>query len=120
MFLFRQRCNLIEQGRLTEKKKKTTVIRNPFLFILLLLSAGGTYVAYNLSLLGPMMQMTNAAANQASEIGKQKLREFLENNETARQALAMPASSKSSGGEQVRMDTLDSKGKKKDYDDDGI
>ncbi|KAI6387903.1 Dynamin-like GTPase that mediates homotypic ER fusion [Pyricularia oryzae] len=67
-----------------------------------------------------MMQMTNAAANQASEIGKQKLREFLENNETARQALAMPASSKSSGGEQVRMDTLDSKGKKKDYDDDGI
>ncbi|KAI6354596.1 Dynamin-like GTPase that mediates homotypic ER fusion [Pyricularia grisea] len=96
------------------------VIRNPFLFILLLLSAGGFYVAYNLNLLGPMMQMTNAAANQASEIGKQKLREFLENNETARQALAMPASNKSSGGEQVRMDTLDSRGKKKDYDDDEI
>ncbi|KAI1745677.1 RHD3/Sey1 [Xylaria scruposa] len=68
-----------------------TVLRNPMLFLLLIIISGGTYVAYNLNLLGPMMQMSGAAWNQAIEIGKQRLREFLENNETARQAIAMPA-----------------------------
>ncbi|KAI0112193.1 RHD3/Sey1 [Nemania sp. FL0031] len=68
-----------------------TVLRNPMLFLLLIIIAGGTYVAYNLNLLGPMMQMSSAAWNQALEIGKQRLREFLENNETARQAIALPS-----------------------------
>ncbi|TPX09961.1 uncharacterized protein E0L32_008808 [Thyridium curvatum] len=85
------------------------VLRNPFLFLLILITAGGTYVAYTLNLLGPMMQMANAASNQAVEIGKAKLRDFLENNDTARQALAMPARENSSAS----MDTLDSRGKKK-------
>ncbi|KAK5635245.1 hypothetical protein RRF57_010957 [Xylaria bambusicola] len=85
-----------------------TVLRNPILFLLLVIIAGGTYVAYNLNLLGPMMQMTSAAWNQAIEIGKQRLREFLENNETARQAIAMPARENSS----ISLDTLDSRGKK--------
>lgn len=71
--------------------------------------AGGTYVAYNLNLLGPMMQMANAASNQAADIGKQRLREFLESNETARTALSMP-SRKDTG---VSLDTLDSQGKRK-------
>jgi hypothetical protein len=101
---------------------KCTVLRNPILFLLLILSAGGTYVAYNLNLLGPMTQMGNAALNQAVEIGKEKLREFLENNETARQALNMPARpGKDSDG--IRMDTLDSRGKAKEGvadDDDAI
>lgn len=61
------------------------------LFLLLIIIAGGTYVAYSLNLLGPMVQMSGAAWNQAIEIGKQRLRDFLENNETARQAIAMPA-----------------------------
>lgn len=91
------------------------VLRNPVLFILLCLFAGGTYVAYNLNLLGPMMQMTNAASNQAVEIGKQKLREFLENNETARSALAMPAKKDS---DSISMDTLDSRGKRREKDED--
>lgn len=71
--------------------------------------AGGTYVAYNLNLLGPMMQMANAASNQAADIGKQRLRDFLESNETARTALAMPARKDAS----VSLDTLDSQGKRK-------
>lgn len=66
------------------------------LFILLLIVAGGTYVAYSLNLLGPMMQMSSAAWGQASDIGKQRLREFLENNETARQAISMPPRNNSS------------------------
>lgn len=76
--------------------------------------AGGTYVAYTLNMLGPMYQMANAAANQGVEIGKQKLREFIENSDTARQALAMPARQDSS----ISMDTLDSRGKKKRSEDD--
>ncbi|CAK7265586.1 Dynamin-like GTPase that mediates homotypic ER fusion [Sporothrix epigloea] len=94
------------------------VLRNPFLFLLLAIFAGGTYVAYSLALLGPMMQMANAASNQAVEIGKQKLRDFLENNDTARQALAMPArptggsSSRNSSSDNISMDTLNSSGRK--------
>ncbi|KAK5661043.1 hypothetical protein OQA88_12422 [Cercophora sp. LCS_1] len=97
------------------------VLRNPVLFVLILLMGGGTYVAYNLNLLGPMMQMGGAAYNQAIEIGKQKLREFLENNEMARQAIALPAKQRDS--DSISMDTLDSAGKKKQrslIDDDDI
>ncbi|KAI0455984.1 RHD3/Sey1 [Xylaria acuta] len=95
-----------------------TVLRNPMLFLLLIIIAGGTYVAYNLNLLGPMMQMSGAAWNQAIEIGKQRLREFLENNETARQAIAMPPRDNDS----ISLDTLDSRGKKarRAADDDDI
>jgi hypothetical protein len=82
--------------------------------------AGGTYVAYTLNLLGPMMSMANAASQQAVEIGKERLRDFLENNETARQALSMPA--RASDG--ISLHTLDSSGKKKEataeQDDDNI
>ena len=77
--------------------------------MLILVMGGGTYVAYTLNLLGPMMQMANAASNQAVEIGKEKLRDFLESNETVRQAIAMPARQQSSG---INMDRLDSRGKK--------
>jgi hypothetical protein len=55
-----------------------------------------------------MMQMSSAAWNQAIDIGKQRLREFLENNETARQAISMPARDSDS----ISLDTLDSRGKK--------
>ncbi|CAK7202313.1 Dynamin-like GTPase that mediates homotypic ER fusion [Sporothrix eucalyptigena] len=93
------------------------VLRNPFLFLLLAIFAGGTYVAYSLALLGPMMQMANAASNQAVEIGKQKLRDFLENNDSARQALAMPArptggNSRNSTSDDISLDTLNSSGRK--------
>ncbi|KAI0397174.1 RHD3/Sey1 [Xylariaceae sp. FL0594] len=97
-----------------------TVLRNPILFLLLIILAGGTYVAYNLNLLGPMMQMSGAAWNQAIEIGKQRLREFLENNETARQAIALP-----SRDSDISLKTLDRNGKAKsksraDADEDDI
>ncbi|KAI0163413.1 RHD3/Sey1 [Pestalotiopsis sp. NC0098] len=86
-----------------------TVLRNPMLFLLLIILAGGTYVAYTLNLLGPMMQMSNAAWGQGLEIGKQKLREFLESNETARAAIAMPARRDT---DSISLDTLDSRGRK--------
>ncbi|KAK3990508.1 protein SEY1 [Cladorrhinum sp. PSN332] len=85
------------------------VLRNPLLILILLLTGGGTYVAYSLNLLGPMAQMGNAAFNQAVDISKDRLRHFLENNETARTALAQPGRSNGAG---VSLDRLDSRGKK--------
>ncbi len=87
------------------------MLRNPFLFLLLLLFSGGTYVAYTLNLLGPMMQMANAATTQGVEIGKAKLREFLENNEMARQALAVPVRERVI--DSISMDNLDSSGRRR-------
>jgi len=97
------------------------VIRNPFLFVLLIMMAGGLYVAYTLNLIGPMLQMANAATNQGVEIGKQKLREFLESSDTARQAIGMPGRDSDS----ISLDTLDSRGKRspraaETHDDDDI
>ncbi|KAK8107654.1 SEY1 [Apiospora kogelbergensis] len=88
-----------------------TVLRNPVLFLLLIVIMGGTYVAYIFNLLGPMMQVSNAAWGQGIDIGKQKLREFIESNDTARQAISMPARGRDS--DSVSMDTLDSRGRKK-------
>lgn len=68
-------------------------------------------MAYTLNLLGPMMQMANAATHQGVEIGKAKLRDFLENNEMARQALAVPARERA--GDSISMDNLDRSGRRR-------
>jgi protein SEY1 len=82
-------------------------LKNPFLFLLILLLAGGTYVAYTLNLLGPMMHMGNAALTQGLDIGKERLREYIMNSESARQAMGVPAN----GGDNIRMETLNKEGK---------
>ncbi|KZZ98727.1 Guanylate-binding protein (GBP) [Moelleriella libera RCEF 2490] len=87
------------------------VLRNPFLFIFLLMMAGGTYIAWTLNLLGPMMQMSNAAVNQGVDIAKQQLRDFIANSETARQALHIPNET-TGRNESISLDRLDSKGRK--------
>lgn len=51
----------------------------------------GAYVTYTLNLWGPMLRMTNAASSQGLEIVKEKLRDFLENSETGRQAIGISA-----------------------------
>jgi hypothetical protein len=89
------------------------VLRNPFLFVLIIMLAGGTYVAYTLNLLGPMMQMGNAAVTQGVDIAKQQLRDFIANSDMARQALAVPAREGSQDDDNIGMDDLDSRGKKK-------
>lgn len=68
-----------------------------------------------------MARMANAASSQALDIGKERLREFLEQSDTGRQAMAM---SGQQGGERrreyddVKMDRLNGDGKKKPDDDD--
>ena len=49
--------------------------------------------------------------NQAVEIGKEKLREFLENSDTGRQAIGMKGREDS---DSISLNTLDSRGKKDD------
>ncbi|RSL62742.1 Protein SEY1 [Fusarium floridanum] len=87
------------------------VLRNPMLCLLILILAGGTYVAYTLNLLGPMMSMGNAAATQGVELAKQQLRDFITNSDTARQAVGMPARNDT---DNISMDTLDSRGRRVD------
>ncbi|KAH7089558.1 RHD3/Sey1 [Paraphoma chrysanthemicola] len=87
------------------------VLRNPVYFIFLILSAVGAYVTYTLNLWGPMARMANAASAQALEVGKERLRDFLESSESGRQAMAM--SGNQPRGENVRMDRLNGDGKKK-------
>ena len=54
--------------------------------------------------------MSNAAAQQAVDIGKERLRAFLESNETGRQALKMSARDDT---DNISMQTLDSRGRRK-------
>ncbi|EAT91261.1 GTPase SEY1 [Parastagonospora nodorum] len=86
------------------------VLRNPVYFIFLILCAVGAYVTYTLNLWGPMIRMGNAASAQALEVGKERLREFLESSESGRQAMAM--SGNQPRGESVRMNRLNGNGKK--------
>lgn len=81
------------------------VLRNPVYFIFLILFGVGAYVTYTLNLWGPMYQMANAASAQALEEGKKRLREFLEESNAGRQAMAM------SGQDDVQMRKLNGHGK---------
>jgi protein SEY1 len=57
-----------------------------------------------------MIKMANAASQQAIEVGKERLREFLENSDTARHAVAMSSRGDSDG---ISLNTLDSRGKRR-------
>ncbi|KAK2624315.1 hypothetical protein QTJ16_006265 [Diplocarpon rosae] len=83
------------------------VLRNPVYFIFLILLGVAAYVTYTLNLWGPMLRMANAASSQAVEIGKEKLRDFLESSDVGRQAQAM----KGRSDDAISLGTLDSSGK---------
>lgn len=89
------------------------VLRNPLLFMFMLMICVGAYVTWSLNLWGPMLSMTNAASAQAVEEFKKRLREFLESSEAGRQTLAMsssdnvPLKNLTSAGKQVSRDDED-------------
>lgn len=62
-----------------------------------------------------MARMANAASAQAVDIGKEKLREFLESSEAGRQAMA---ASGNQTRDDIRMDRLNGDGKKKEVEED--
>ncbi|KAF2800463.1 root hair defective 3 GTP-binding protein [Melanomma pulvis-pyrius CBS 109.77] len=100
------------------------VLRNPIYFIFLILLGIGAYVTFTLNLWGPMARMANAASAQALEVGKERLREFLESSDAGRQAMAMsgqPGSTpRRQGRDEIPMDRLNGDGKKKLDDDDDL
>ncbi|KFY48250.1 hypothetical protein V495_01494 [Pseudogymnoascus sp. VKM F-4514 (FW-929)] len=87
------------------------VIRNPIYFIFLILAGVGAYVTYTLNLWGPIIKMSNAAAQQALDIGKERLRDFLESNDAGRQALNMASAKEDS--DNISLQSLDSRGRRK-------
>lgn len=54
------------------------VLRNPLLFLFVLLAGAGAYVAHTLNLWGPILSVASAMAERTTEVSKQKLREILE------------------------------------------
>ena len=66
--------------------------------------------------------MANAASQQAVEVGKERLREFLESSDTGRQAMAMSGrqAGRSRDYDEISMDTLNGDGKKKRNDEDDL
>lgn len=56
--------------------------------------------------------MANAASAQAVEVGKERLREFLESSDTGRQAMAM-SGRKNVDSDGISLNTLDSRGRRK-------
>ncbi len=95
------------------------VIRNPIYFIFLILAAIAAYVTYSLNLWGPIISMSNAATQQALAIAKERLRAFLESNETGRQALGMQDRRAMDDSDNISMQTLDSRGKRRTAQTDG-
>jgi hypothetical protein len=98
------------------------VLRNPVYFIFLILMGVGAYVTYTLNLWGPMARMADAASRQALDIGKERLRDFLESSDTGRQAMAMSGQqgSRRRDADGISMDTLNGDGKKSKHDDDAM
>ncbi|KAI5308384.1 Dynamin-like GTPase that mediates homotypic ER fusion [Ascosphaera atra] len=99
------------------------VLRNPVYFVLLTLCAIAAYITFQLNLWGPIIRMTNAASEQAINEGKRRLREFLSDSDTGRQAMGMPARQKtnasSASTESFEMSDLSSRSNTKaDEDED--
>lgn len=82
-------------------------------FIFLILLGIGAYVTFTLNLWGPMARMANAASSQGLEVGKERLRAFLESSDAGRQAMAMSSgANETRRHENVRMDRLNGDGRK--------
>ena len=110
--LVSQRTTFTIYPLITLTSCSTVVLRNPVYFIFLIMLGAGAYITYTLNLWGPMLRMADAASKQALEVAKERLREFLENSDTGRQAMAM------SGRDGIKMSRLDGNGKKADEDED--
>lgn len=84
------------------------VLRNPLYFVFLILLGIAAYVTYTLNLWGPILRMADAATKQGLEVGKERLRDFLESQEGSRgagqrRAARAPAAA---AAEEVEMDRL--------------
>jgi len=102
------------------------VLRNPVLFVLFALMAGGGYIVVQLGLLGPIIKVTNAAVEQGVELARvlllsyathvqDQLRNFVHPPGQHRQLNAPHSQRTVSEAETIVMDDLDQDGKRKGY-----
>ncbi|CAN6614611.1 protein Sey1p [Trichomonascus vanleenenianus] len=54
------------------------VLRNPFLFMFVIMAAGGAWITFSLNMWGPIGVLVNTMVAKTVEISKEKLREVLE------------------------------------------
>ncbi|KAK9460556.1 RHD3/Sey1 [Lipomyces oligophaga] len=100
-----------------------SVLRNPLFFLLLLIFGGFMYTVWKLNLLGPMVKVCSAAIDQALQLAKDSLRQFLEvGQETPRMATTTTAISSAGSGsngtkkeaeEDIQLDELNERGELK-------
>ena len=90
------------------------VARNPFLILLVCLVVAAAYVTYQMNLWGPIIRMTAAAIDQAKEIAREKLREFVEAGESAnRQRVAMGSRTNGTDADAISLHSLDENGRRR-------
>uniref|UniRef100_A0A060T1C3 ARAD1C23606p n=1 Tax=Blastobotrys adeninivorans TaxID=409370 RepID=A0A060T1C3_BLAAD len=76
------------------------VLRNPFLFLFVLMIGAGAYITFSLNMWGPIISVTGAMTDRAIEIGKEKLRQALEVDPNQR------ATRQGAQGEAIEMNTF--------------
>lgn len=92
------------------------VARNPLLILLVAMIAAAMYVTYQMNLWGPIIRMSVAAMEQAKEIAREKLREFVEAGESARRERVVMGSGAGSNGTEadaISLQDLDESGRRR-------
>jgi len=90
------------------------VARNPLLILLVCILGATAYVTYQMNLWGPIIRMSVAAWEQALEIVREKLREFVEAGEGARrERIAMGGRSNGTEADAISLQSLDESGKRR-------
>ena len=90
------------------------IARNPLLILLICMLGAAAYVTYQMNLWGPIIRMSIAAWEQAVEIVREKLREFVEAGEGARrERIAMSGRSNGTEADAISLQSLDESGKRR-------
>ena len=93
------------------------IARNPLLILLVCIMGAAAYVTYQMNLWGPIVRMSIAAWQQAVEILREKLREFVEAGEGARrERIAMGSRSNGTEADAISLQSLDASGKRRAWD----
>ncbi|KAK7678834.1 Dynamin-like GTPase that mediates homotypic ER fusion [Cerrena zonata] len=82
------------------------ILRNPLFFTLLILLGGAVYVMYLLNLLKPAMAVGQRMLDEALDIAKQKLKEFVIDDPTQHGHNLNKISNKKPPTEEIELDDL--------------
>ncbi|PWW72388.1 root hair defective 3 GTP-binding protein [Tuber magnatum] len=89
------------------------VLRSPVYFIFLLLCGAAAYVVYTLNLWGPILRITNAMGQQAVDIGKERLRDFVADRNVAYPGEVNRTKGVYESSDVINLQTLDGEGRRR-------